>query len=243
MHYLWIMRFLLVLTALLVVFFLQYACKKGLRISEVFSEELISDIACDSTYKSIISFSTWTVKHATVSGSLVWDDVTEYFTIYELIDSIVEIESNLYYAVKTKEYNINTLTNTYNGYQEVRRSDTSRLYNYIREDYCSKKVFYYYRGNDCLLYNFNVKLNDSLMPANSCARTTKLFISTIDSVTIDEKYYSRTNFKYKDSDKYPYFWIEGIGSAYGLFEEEFVDFVPEWGFYFVSFRFNGIKVN
>ncbi|MBL4716544.1 MAG: hypothetical protein COC01_09695 [Bacteroidetes bacterium] len=199
---------------------------------------------CDSSYKSIIHFSKWRSESGWISRGAAYDIITDYTEIYELLDSIVNLDNQNYYVVSKMSYMIDTKYDNYNPSSPttITKSDTTIQYNYIREDYCNKKVYLYLYEKDCLLYNFNKQIGDTLKADSSCERTIDLTIQTIDSIIVGNETYKKINCDYKYSDEYPFFLIEGIGCRFGLLQDYFIDYeyFQDWAFY--SFWFNGEEI-
>jgi len=90
----------------------------------------------------------------------------------------------------------------------------------IREDTIAEKVYFYYKANEYLLYDFSVNVGDvvsfySLWPWWQPTLKEREVLS-IDSILIDNHYRKRINF-IDDGWRAPESWIEGIGSTNGIF--------------------------
>ena len=106
----------------------------------------------------------------------------------------------------------------YSGYtssQIVERTYVSGYYGAIRNDTLNKQVYFIskdynsnYEGTGDLLYDFDLKIGDSIQI--SCMLDEKDTISQIDSVIYCNEYYKRYN------TPTGYYIIEGIGSKNGL---------------------------
>lgn len=121
---------------------------------------------------------------------------------------------------------------TYKKYYAAQGTQSNTLqYNFfalLREDTPNKKVFAIPAGanQERLLYNFNLNLNDTVRvyPLDDFPGASfKLKVDHIDSVLVNNQYRKQMRMK-----SYSYwlteFWIEGIGSTYGIFHPGLSDY-------------------
>ena len=103
-------------------------------------------------------------------------------------------------------------------YYVIFQNQFSGLY---RQDVSHRKVYVFDSGHDTLLYNFNLSLYDTL-PESVCNSHLSNYISSIDSIMIDNSYRKRFwlsrigSISYQDSAYVAL--IEGVGSTFGFNE-------------------------
>ncbi|MGE5426433.1 MAG: T9SS type A sorting domain-containing protein [Methylococcaceae bacterium] len=159
----------------------------------------------------LISFIGYTqVKNSLIDTSKIWFDVQRIYsstpnfiqTYYRIYDS-VSVNDVTYFKVFYKlKY-----TSDYPELQDIKNWKFSELL--IRES--SGKVYLKGSSTDSkehILYDFNLKVQDSIF-----LNSKYWFVSSIDSVMINNNYKKRLRLKQANSNDY---WIENVGSLYGL---------------------------
>ncbi len=87
---------------------------------------------------------------------------------------------------------------------------------FIRQE--SSKIFIRdYFGNDRILYDFNLKVGDTITQINMFEQESDWILELIDSIELDNVWYKHYTFGILDCDGCPKdFWVEGIGSLFGV---------------------------
>ena len=95
----------------------------------------------------------------------------------------------------------------------------------LREDTLTQRVYYVplYRNEEKLLYDFSLVENDtvSVNPYSFSfgLHSTKLYVESIDSILIGNNFRKRIKIRdFEEQDFYDEYWIEGIGSTFGIFD-------------------------
>ena len=99
---------------------------------------------------------------------------------------------------------------------------------YLREDTIAKQVFFKTGGQEGLIYDFSLKVGDTVQPANFYMNydLSPLVCDSIDQVSINGKMKNRFHlFHTLWSERNPYYpseiWIEGVGSNFGILHSGF----------------------
>ncbi len=152
-------------------------------------------------------------------NSSIWEPGCEinyrYYKAYIEGDTI--LNSKQYYKVYQSGYGyIDWIPEPYYYYFD------QLLFGFLREENNSWYTFYY--GQDKLLYDFNLQVNDTIVSAYTFSMD-PIIITAIDSILIDYEYRKRFNLSVEFGAEYI---IEGIGATSGLFENmEFFEWESE----------------
>lgn len=143
---------------------------------------------------------------------------------------------NVSHATGSKSYKImgDSVYNaiTYKKYYAAQGTQSNTLqytfFALLREDISNKKVFAIPAGTnqERLLYNFNLNLNDTVRvyPLDDFLGSSfKLKVDHIDSVLVNNQFRKQMRMK-SNSHWLSEFWIEGVGSTYGIFYPGLSDF-------------------
>lgn len=106
------------------------------------------------------------------------------------------------------------------NYSENIEFDSSKSVGYIRES--NNKIYFMDKNtmNEGLIYDFDLSIGNSVMIVNNFLNSSDktLTIENIDTIEINDQKIRK--FKFQNTDEY---WLEGIGSIYGLLNAGFSD--------------------
>lgn len=162
-------------------------------------------------------------------NSSIWEPGNEInYRYYKAsIDGDTVINSKQYYKVYQSGYGyIDWIPEPYYYYFN------HLLYGFLREE--NSKWYTLYYGQEELLYDFNLQVNDTIESAFTFSME-PIIITAIDSILIDSEYKKRFHLSIQFGAEYI---IEGIGASSGLFEN--MEFF-EWESDLVCYAKNGIS--
>jgi hypothetical protein len=141
------------------------------------------------------------------------------WNILQVTESIVEQynDSSTYYVKFDEDTIINTLT-----YRHVFRATNTgftdkTLNGYVREDTTVGLYFRNLKGEESLLYKYNLHLGDSVIIQNiPWLNSIRYLVTGIDSILIDSQYKKRYIMSEKYYEYWPETWVEGVGSSIGI---------------------------
>ena len=157
-----------------------------------------------------------------LSNARNWDMLKsgKRWNILQVVETNMEQvnDSSTYYVKFDEDTIINTLT-----YRRVfRATDTEftdkTLNGYVREDSTVGLYFRNLRGEEGLMYKYNLHLGDSVFIQNKLVPydSIRFTVTGIDSILIDGKYKKRYIMAEKHFEFMPETWVEGIGSSIGI---------------------------
>ena len=158
-----------------------------------------------------------------LSNARNWDMLKsgKRWNILQVVESRVDgyNDSATYYVKFDQDTIINTLT-----YRHVFRAKNiefteKTLNGYVREDSTVGLYFRNLKGEEGLLYKYNLHLGDSVIIQNksiSWLDSIRYVVAGMDSILIDGQYKKRYIMAEKYNEYWPETWVEGVGSSIGI---------------------------